>query len=179
MSNKRLIVLQLGWITLQPVWTCVQNDARSTIAIGAYIIFANSITATPHCGEFLLEPTGEIKSPGLKHNIPYLANSDCVWKISTDINRTIARGLVDNKFDIENGTSIYSCNRDYLTVYDGENDQARRMGSFCGNAFGMRAFRTLYSSGRHLYLKFKSDGKNQRKGFHLRYSTFLKGQVVL
>lgn len=71
---------------------------------------------------------------------------------------------------------MYSCNRDYLAVYDGENDQARRLGSFCGNVSGMRAFKTLYSSGRHLYLKFKSDGKNQKKGFHLEYQTFLKGK---
>ena len=92
------------------------------------------------------------------------------------MNRTIALGLVDNTFDVEEGTSIYSCNRDYLAVYDGENDQARRLGNFCGDAYGMRAFKTLYSSGRHLYLKFKSDGKTQKKGFHLRYQTFLKGK---
>ena len=134
------------------------------------------ITATQYCGEFFWEPTGEIKSPGFNLDIPYLPNSDCVWKISTDVNRTIALGLVDDTFDVEEGTSIYSCNRDYLAVYDGENDQARRLGNFCGDAYGMRAFRTLYSSGRHLYLKFKSDGKNQRKGFHLRYQTFLKGK---
>ena len=108
--------------------------------------------------------------------IPYLPNSDCVWKISTDVNRTIALGLVEDTFDVEEGSSIFTCNNDYLAVYDGEDDQARRLGNFCGDAYGMRGFRTLYSSGRHLYLKFKSDGKNQKKGFHLRYQTFLTGK---
>ena len=134
------------------------------------------IAATPYCGEFFWEPTGEIKSPGFNLGIPYLPNSDCVWKISTDVNRTIALGLVENTFDIEEGSSIFTCNNDYLAVYDGENDQARRLGNFCGDAHGMRAFRTLHSSGRHLYLKFKSDGKTQKKGFHLRYQTFQKGK---
>ena len=134
------------------------------------------IAATPYCGEFFWKPTGEFKSPGFDLGIPYLPNSDCVWKISTDVNRTIALGLVNDTFEVEEGSSIFACNNDYLAVYDGEDDQARRLGNFCGDTFGMRGFRTLYSSGRHLYLKFKSNGKNQKKGFHLRYQTFMKGK---
>ena len=123
-----------------------------------------------------MKPSGYIESPGFSYDIPYPSNLDCVWRISTDKNRRIALGVLDNNFDIEEGTSIFSCNRDYLKVYDGENDTARQLGNFCGSAFGMRAFRTVYSSGRHLYLKFKSDGSNDRKGFYLRYQTFLEGR---
>ena len=160
-------------------YTLAQPSCMTTHTYSISGNFCRYFTATPHCGQIFLEPTGEIKSPGFDLNIPYLPNSDCTWKISTDVNRTIALGLVDNTFDVEEGASMFVCNHDYLTVYDADNeDQDKSRGRFCGDAFGMRAFRTLYSSGRHLYLTFKSNDKNQRKGFHLQYRTFLKGEVV-
>ena len=106
-----------------------------------------------------------------------MSNSNCIWKISTDEDRQIALGLIEDDFDVEPGSTIYSCDHDYLTVYDGDSDQARTLGRFCGNMNSMRAFKTIYSSGRHLYLVFKSDGKKEKKGFRLHYRTFLKGEL--
>lgn len=134
--------------------------------------------AATFCGSVHLTPTGEIKSPGFDVFDPpsYLANEDCIWRISTDENRQIALGLVNNQFDIQEGRIIYICDRDYLSVHDGNSDKARTLGNFCGTAFGVRAFRTIYSSGPHLYIKFKSDDRVEKKGFHLQYRTFAKGK---
>ena len=97
------------------------------------------------------------------------------WAWSLNFSRALRAQLLGNPLR-KSWLRPCTCNNDYLAVYDGEDDQARRLGNFCGDAFGMRGFRTLYSSGRYLYLKFKSDGKNQKKGFHLQYQTFLKGK---
>ena len=137
-------------------------------------------TATPFCGSVHLTPTGEIKTPGFNVFTPprYLPNEDCIWRISTDVNRRIALGVVNDNFDIEEGSTPFMCNRDYLSVHDGDNGQARALGRFCGTAYSMRAFKTIYSSGQHLYIRFISNGQRQRKGFHLHYRTFTKGTVL-
>ena len=127
-----------------------------------------------------MTPTGDIKSPGLIELGEYIPNSECVWRISTDPNRRIALGLVNNIFDIDDtGSNIFRCSidHDYLEVHDGPHEGASRLGRFCGNVSGEFGFRTLYSSGRYLYLTFNSDSMNQGIGFHLRYYTFQAGKA--
>ena len=97
-----------------------------------------------------------------------------MWKIHTDPLRRIALGVRENNFEVEPGSSIYSCNHDWLSVYDGDSKDARRIGSFCGSN-GMRGFHTIHSSGRHLYVEFLSDGQQRRAGFHLEYLNFFQG----
>lgn len=69
---------------------------------------------------------------------------------------------------------MYSCNHDWIDIYDGENKEAQRIGSYCGN--GMRTLETVQSRGRHLYIEFKSDWQQRRMGFELQYTTFLRGE---
>ena len=130
-----------------------------------------------------MTPTGEIKSPGLDLDIPYLPNSVCNWRISTDANRRIALGIVNNTFDIDDTgiRNIFGCshNHDFLDVHDGIHVGATSFnGPFCGNVSGEFSFRTVYSSGRYMFVRFVSDGMNQGKGFHLRFHTFLAGKAL-
>lgn len=135
-------------------------------------------TATPFCGSVHLTPTGEIKSEGFDLFTPpsYLPNENCIWQINTDEDRQIVLGLTDDSFDIEPGSLPQLCNRDYLEVHDGERESSPTLGIFCGNAVAMRSFKTLYSSGRQLFIRFSSNAKKEGKGFHLHYRTFLKGK---
>lgn len=129
---------------------------------------------TIECGGNFFEPSGDFKSPGFD-NGSYPNNQRCVWKIHTDPLRRIALGVRENNFEVEPGSSIYSCNHDWLSVYDGDSKDARRIGSFCGSN-GMRGFHTIHSSGRHLYVEFLSDGQQRRAGFHLEYLNFFQAE---
>lgn len=125
---------------------------------------------TFRCGGNFVAPTGELKSPRFPRSYPNSIR--CVWKISTDPYRRIALGVKDGAFDVEQGSSIYSCNRDWVSVYDNETKSGPRLGTYCGT--GMRTFQTLHSTGRHLYIEFKSDWQQRRNGFQLQYVTFFE-----
>ncbi len=127
-----------------------------------------NFTETLQCGGILFAPQGNFASPGFPDKYPN--NTRCVWKIATDPQRRIALGTKDNEFEVQQGTSIYSCNHDWISVYDGENKDGRRVGSYCGN--GMRTFQTVHSTGRFLYVEFVSDWREQRRGFNLQYMSF-------
>ena len=140
--------------------------------ISATVILISS-SETFRCGGNFFAPEGEFKSPRFPNSYP---NSyHCVWKISTDPFRSIALGIKDGSFDVEQGSSIYSCNHDSLSVYDGENKTTRRLGTYCGS--GMRTFHTVSSSGRHLYVEFTSDWQQRRSGFQLKYVTYFTGEL--
>ena len=85
--------------------------------------------------------------------------------------------MKDNQFDLELGTTRRSCNHDYVEVLDGPNGDSPIIKRFCGDMYCIRAFHTVYSTGSHLYIRFKSDFIVQRKGFNLQYSVFFTGKL--
>ena len=152
---------------------CCEKGAAYTYKLTcSWRVHAQVITqlclAETSCGGDLFAHSGDLTSPSFPG--PYQANSRCVWRIATDHLKRIAIGVADDSFDLAEDCS------DYLIVYDGRNRTAARQGPFCGNAESLRAFRTLSSTGRHLYIEFVSGSTQQtRKGFHLKYKTFLPG----
>lgn len=108
----------------------------------------------------------------------YPRNTECIWHISTDPERRIALGVKDNEFDLEKGSSRRSCNHDYIEVLDGANANSPVIKRFCGDKYCPRTFHTVYSTGSHLYVHFKTDYIVQRKGFHLEYSVFFAGMYA-
>lgn len=126
------------------------------------------------CGDVFVEHSGEFTSLNFPNRYPN--NLKCVWRISTDPNRRIALGTKDNEFDVEPGSNIYSCNYDRVRVHDGPDKSYRSLGTFCGNIDFLRTFKTVYSTGPHLYVEFSSDHIVQKKGYHLQYSVFFEGQ---
>lgn len=124
------------------------------------------------CGKLLLGVEGEITSPGFPSTYP--KNRRCVWQITTDPGKSIALGVKDGLFNVEEGSSINTCDNDYVAVYDGDGKNSRKIGPFCGNT--SRPFRTIHSTGRHLYIEFQSNSEIQYAGFKLEYTTYRKGE---
>ena len=120
-----------------------------------------------------LKHTGVLTSLDFPQKYPN--NAECIWKISTDHNRRIALGTKGNEFDIEPGSNVHSCNYDYVKVFDGNDDKAKSLGTFCGTSYFKRFFHTVISTGSDFYVKFKSDFIVRKKGFQLQYSVFFAG----
>lgn len=123
----------------------------------------------------LLGLEGVIRSPGFPE-YPYPPNQRCVWKIITDPERRIALSVKNDNFNIQQlPQHNHSCKNDKLEIFDGENRDGMRIGSFCGKA--MRKLETVYSAQNNLYLEFvsKSDTTQTIRGFELHYTTFLRG----
>lgn len=126
---------------------------------------------TPLCGKLFLEPEGIIATPNFPNQYP--KNRRCVWQIATDSAKRIALGVKDGAFSIQEGSSINTCDRDYVTVYDGNSKDSKKIGPFCGNT--SRSFQTIHSTGHHLYVEFQSDRDIQYSGFQLQYITYRVG----
>ena len=98
-----------------------------------------------------------------------MANVECVWVITVSTGQRVELNLkvLDIKY------YYTSCNSGYLEVRDGDNSYSALIGKYCGN----KAPGTLYSSGRHMWVKFTSYGatKTRGKGFYASFTTVAKG----
>lgn len=72
------------------------------------------------------------------------------------------------------GTSEF-CSCDYVEVRDGANSSARLLGTFCGT----NNTDAIYSSGRHLWVRFRSDDAVADSGFVAQFSSekYRKGKL--
>ena len=60
------------------------------------------------------------------------------------------------------------CEKDFLKVYDGSSSGEALLRTYCGKAEPEK----FKSSGRYLYLHFRSDDDRTRKGFQLSWKAF-------
>ena len=60
------------------------------------------------------------------------------------------------------------CEKDFLKVYDGSSSGGALLRTYCGKAEPEK----FKSSGRYLYLHFRSDDDGTRKGFQLSWKAF-------
>lgn len=67
-------------------------------------------------------------------------------------------------FDLEYSTN---CLYDNVAIYDGINNKSPLVDTYCGGHLP----ENFKSSGRYVYITFKSDSSVQRKGFKASYST--------
>lgn len=161
-------------------WRCHQHWLQFSVKIiknvYSYDIYFRvqcvASVESQYCGGLKLEPNGIIASPSFPY-YHYPDDIECLWRITTDPGKRIAIGVKDNSFDVEEGTSINTCDTDWVAVYDGMNKNASRIGPFCGNT--SRPFQTIHSSSRHLYIEFRSNNVTQRRGFQLEYTTYRQG----
>lgn len=72
--------------------------------------------------------------------------------------------LIFDQFDLE---SHQECAYDHVAVFDGESIDDPALGKFCGS----RKPLTLVSSFNILYLLFRSDATNEKRGFNATHST--------
>ena len=75
----------------------------------------------------------------------------------------------------ESGTPDF-CSCDYLEIRDGSSSSDRLLATFCGTKKNLPE--PIYSSGRHLWVRFKSDGEVVSSGFVASFSseTIRKGE---
>lgn len=89
---------------------------------------------------------------------------NCSWRVSTDPMRRIALGAFS--FD----STAFDCQNSYVAVYDGKNNKAPLIGTFCK----LRPFQTIFSSDRHIYIEYTAP----KTEFELHYITFYTGMFV-
>lgn len=111
-----------------------------------------------YCSDHMLNiPIGSFED-GSSPRSDYQANSNCTWLISPE-NPVSKINLKFTFFDLHTSDS--------LIVYNGENEDAERIGAFTGNSLPANISAT---SGK-AFLKFITDGANQSKGFQIEYSS--------
>ena len=91
-------------------------------------------------------------------NSSYRNNANCEWIIEVDPNSTI--NLEFSEFNLENGF-------DYVTVYDGDDDNGVMINRFTGNDIP----EAITSSSNSLYINFTSDDSITRTGWTANYET--------
>ncbi|XP_072431088.1 cubilin [Chiloscyllium punctatum] len=106
------------------------------------------------CGGIFTAPNGVFHSPN--YPSPYGSNIDCSWIITVDYHHHVLLDFVD--FDLE---QHQSCDSDYVAVYDGLDETALMLRKLCGSLISER----ITSTYNVLYVRFRSNGSNEHKGF--------------
>lgn len=102
---------------------------------------------------------GTITSPSYPYTYP--SNMQCTWKITVPSGKKIRLSI-----DYMSMQSKLFCTADYLQVRDGYYSTSSKKGDYCGSTR-----KTIYSSGRYMWIRFRSDHLYNYKGFKLSYST--------
>ena len=82
-----------------------------------------------------------------------------------------------NDFQLEAGSNLTGhCWNDKLTFYDGTSATSSLLGSYCGTLHP----EVIYSTGRHLYVKFHSDSiTTLLRGFRMNVLTVAEGNLLV
>nr|XP_019553875.2 tolloid-like protein 1 [Aedes albopictus]XP_029726403.1 tolloid-like protein 1 [Aedes albopictus] len=106
-------------------------------------------------GEIHLDSSGgRLESPN--YPADYLPNKECVWKITVPQDYQVA--IKFQSFEVENHDS---CAYDYVEIRDGDDEDSREIGIFCGYKLPP----DMRSTGNTMIVKFVSDGSVQKAGF--------------
>ncbi|XP_026057290.1 cubilin-like [Carassius auratus] len=111
------------------------------------------------CGGIVTAPNGEIHSPQYPSNYP--DNVDCSWVITVDVGHRVFFNFTD--LDLESHTS---CIFDYVAIHDGHHESSPLLGKFCGASRPS----PITSTRNVIYVRFRSDHSQNRKGFSAQFS---------
>ena len=118
-----------------------------------------------------------ITSPSYPSN--YADNLECTWLIEVGSSLLIGGYILKvtfNDFQLERGIFLpcYSWD-DELEFYDGTNTTSNLLGSYCGTVHP----EVIYSTGRHLYVKFQSNIIITGRGFSINVLTVAEGNLLI
>uniref|UniRef100_A0A8C3I7Z9 Cubilin n=1 Tax=Chrysemys picta bellii TaxID=8478 RepID=A0A8C3I7Z9_CHRPI len=122
---------------------------------------------TTGCGGTLTTSSGMFMSPN--YPMPYYHNSECYWLLKS------SRGsLFEIQFKQFHLEFHPKCSSDYLAVYDGNSSSAKMLGKFCGNQIP----ESIRSTRDTLYVKLRTDGHFEGRGFLAEYKQICQGIVI-
>ncbi|XP_006766106.1 PREDICTED: cubilin, partial [Myotis davidii] len=140
-----------------------KTDAFQT-ARGWVITFRQTLGPQQGCGGYLTGSNGTFASPDSDANGRYDKNLNCIWFIIAPVNKLIK--LTFNTFALESASALQRCIYDYVKLYDGESENAKLAGTFCGSTVPA----PFVSSGNFLTVQFVSDISLEREGFNATYT---------
>ena len=127
------------------------GSSTSQCSINSPFLYNNNLQLSSSSG-------GTLRSPSYPFNYPN--NMMCTWRITAPSGSRII--LTFNYFRLESGPCS---TRDYLEVRDGSYSTSTRKGTFCGT-YALN----ITSSGRYLWIRFRSDSSLSSKGFEAQYT---------
>ncbi|NXG01683.1 CUBN protein, partial [Sakesphorus luctuosus] len=116
------------------------------------------------CGGYLTTSTYTFGPPVSNVTRRYEKNLQCVWTITAPVNKLI--NLTFTSFVLE-APSARICQYDYVKLYDGDNENANLIGTFCGSTVPAPFLSTRNS----LTVKLVTDNSVERAGFNATYTT--------
>lgn len=121
------------------------------------------------CGGMIVNSTsGEIVSPDIDGNGKYEPNLDCWWHIIGLDGQVVKLTFV--RLDIEERTTNISrlrCSYDFLEIRDGISIYNPLIDKYCGSTLPAQ----ITASSNQLLLHFHSDGRLNKAGFKITYTT--------
>ena len=94
----------------------------------------------------------------------YKSSHHCLWLLTARSGHVIF--LRFKSFDVEHERN---CGYDYVEIYGGSNSTSPKLGKICGSE--SQVFPRLFmSSGNRMFIQFRTDLTNQKKGFVAEYS---------
>ncbi|XP_013797015.2 cubilin [Apteryx mantelli] len=116
------------------------------------------------CGGYLTNSAYSFGSPVSNMNRRYEKNLECIWIITAPENKLI--NLTFTSFALE-AQSARTCRYDYVKLYDGDNENASLVGTYCGSMVPA----PFLSTSNFLTVKFITDNSVEREGFNATYTT--------
>ncbi|XP_070548811.1 uncharacterized protein [Ptychodera flava] len=104
----------------------------------------------------IINTATDVKSPFYPKDYPIY--KICEYSYETGLEQLIMLNSSDFELEMSEG-----CTEDYLSVFDGSDETGPHLGTYCGNKIQA----PITTTGRRIFLKFRSDGSITAKGFHL------------
>lgn len=147
----------LDWNTIQVIIEFVETVAEIQLNDAFSIILVCG-------GDYDEEEGGAIQSPWYPR--PYEDGKSCAYNIIAPLGKSIVLNFTD--FDIED-----ECDFDSLSLYDGVDSNATKIGQYCGTAIPPPALSTQ----NHMHLLFNTDMSISGRGFKANYSFIDSGEL--
>lgn len=112
------------------------------------------------CGGDIAMEQSDLTIESPNYPLPYLPNKECVWRVFAPADYEVA--LTFNSFELE---AHANCLLDYMEVRDGDSEQARLIGIYCGNQLPP----VLRSTTNKMYIKFVADASGANAGFSAKF----------
>uniref|UniRef100_A0A3P8SX64 Cubilin n=1 Tax=Amphiprion percula TaxID=161767 RepID=A0A3P8SX64_AMPPE len=119
------------------------------------------------CGGPVTAPSGEIHSPSYPNNYPH--NVDCSWVIMVDPSHRVLLNITDMDIEFHG-----DCSFDYIAIYDGPTAFSPLLALVCGTSIPP----PITSTQNTIYVRFRSDTTNTRRGFSAHFSEACGATII-